>query len=205
MPWVRLKLHDREGNYQRVARVLKYEGHMLVYDPQTNSVGWVAMKGIPASLTEVEAWSTEDLGNFYPALCAIQEDPQATRPPSEEVTAGYGPPKVETPKPMVGNMEANVDWDTDDIQDRSHTPSHSVGIGAIMLGESAEDTSPTGQNIRLMPECVIEPWAVLPQENAPEVEDKSPDDGNDAPSDEQQPKLECEGDIVDLYADTEEL
>ena len=31
-------------------------------------------------------------------------------------------------------------------------------------------------------------------------EEKSPDDGNDAPSDEQQTELECEGDIVDLYA-----
>ena len=29
MPGVQLKLHDQEGNYQEVARVLKYEGHML--------------------------------------------------------------------------------------------------------------------------------------------------------------------------------
>ena len=36
-------------------------------------------------------------------------------------------------------------------------------------------------------------------------EDKSPDDGNDAPTDEQQTKLEYEGDIIDLYAGTEEL
>ena len=38
-----------------------------------------------------------------------------------------------------------------------------------------------------------------------EAEEKSPDDGNDAPSDEQQTEFECEGDIVDLYASTEEL
>ena len=204
MPGVRLKLHDWEGNYQGVARVLKYEGHMLVYDPHTNGVGWVTMKGIPASLTEVEARSAEDLGNFYPAPRTTREDPQATRPPSEGVTAGYGLPKAEMPKPTAGNVEANVDWDTDDAQDRSRTPSPSAGIGAITLGESAEDTSPARQNIRLMTERVIEPGAVLPQENAPEAE-KSPDDGNDAPSDEQQSELECEGDIVDLYAGTEEL
>ena len=36
---MRLKLHDREGNYQGVARVLKYKGCMLVYDPQTNGLG----------------------------------------------------------------------------------------------------------------------------------------------------------------------
>ena len=74
-----------------------------------------------------------------------------------------------------------------------------------MLGESVEDTPPARQNIRLVTECVIEPGAVPPQENAPEAEDKSPDDGNDAPSDEQQSELECEGDIVDLYTGTEEL
>ena len=205
MPGVHLKLHDWEGNYQGVARVLKYKGHMLVYDPQTNGVGWVAMKGVPASLTEVEARTVEDLGNFYPAPRAIREDPQATWPPSEEDTAGYGPLKVELPKPMAGNMEANVDWDTADIQDRSRTPSPCVGVGAITLDESTGDTPPAGQNIRLVPERVIEPRAVPPQENAPEAEDKSPDDGNDAPSDEKQPELECEGDIVDLYADTKEL
>ena len=28
-------------------RVLRYEGHMLVYDPHTNGVGWVTMKRRP--------------------------------------------------------------------------------------------------------------------------------------------------------------
>ena len=93
MPGVCLNLHDREGNHQGVARVLKYEGHMLVYDPHTNGTGWVAMKGVPASLTEVEARLAEELGNFYPAPHATREDPQATRPPSEEVIVGYKPSK----------------------------------------------------------------------------------------------------------------
>ena len=56
-----------------------------------------------------------------------------------------------------------------------------------------------------MSEHVIELGVVSPQENLPEVEDKSQGEGDDAPSDEQQPKLGCEGDIVDLYASTEEL
>ena len=80
-----------------------------------------------------------------------------------------------------------------------------MGIGAITLGESTEDTPPVRQNIRLITEHVIEPGVVPPQENAPEADGKSLDDGNDAPSDEQQTKPECEGDIVDLYAGTEEL
>ena len=98
-----------------------------------------------------------------------------------------------------------MDWDTDDVQDRSHSPSPSAGVGAIMLGESAGDTPPTGQSTHLMMGCVVEPGAVSPDEDAPKAEKKSPDDGNDAPSDEQQAELECKGDIVDLYASTEEL
>ena len=78
MPGVRLNLLDLDGNHQGVARVLRYEGHMLVYDPHTNSAGWVTMKGVPASLTKVEAWLAEELGNFYPAPRAMHEDPQAT-------------------------------------------------------------------------------------------------------------------------------
>ena len=162
------------------------------------------MKGVPASLTEVEAWSVEELGNFYPAPCAMREEPWATRPPSEEVTVSHGPPKAETPKPTAGTVEANVDWDTDDVQDRSRSPSPSAGISTITLGESAGDTPPVGQDICLVTECVVEPGAVPPQENTPEAE-KSPDEGNDAHPEEQQTELECEGDIIDLYASTEEL
>ena len=54
MPGVWLVLHNEGGKYQGVARVLKYEGHMLVYDLQTNGAGWVAMRGVPSLLTEVE-------------------------------------------------------------------------------------------------------------------------------------------------------
>ena len=102
------------------------------------------------------------------------------------------------PKLTTGTVEANVDWDTDDVQDRSRPPSPSAGMGAITLGESMGDTPPVGQSTRLVTEHVIEPGAAPPQEDAPEAEGKSPDDGNDAPTDEQQTELECEGDIVDL-------
>ena len=99
-----------------------------------------------------------------------------------------------------------MDWDT---QMMCRTgPVHPALLRVLALSRwvsPQEDTPPARQNIRLVTECVIEPGAVPPQENAPEVEDKSPDDGNDAPSDEQQTEPECEGDIVDLYAGTEEL
>ena len=203
MPGVHLKLNDHEGKYQGVARVLKYEGHMLVYDPQTNGTGWVAMRGFPSSLTEVEAQSTRDLGNFYPVPRATREEPRTTRSPQEEIVDCKSS-KTEPPRPTSGDVEANVDWDTDDVQDRSHTPSPSTGIGGITLGESTEDTPPARRNICLVSERVIEPGAVLPQEK-PEVEEKTQGDGDDTPPNKQEPKLGCEGDIVDLYAGTEEL
>ena len=131
MPGVHLKLHDWEGNYQGVARVLKYEGHMLIYDPQTNGAGWVVMKGIPSSLTEVEVCSAGDLGNFYPAPCIAHKDAQTIQSPPEEITEDRGLARAEMPRRMVGDVEAHIDWDTDDAQDRSHTNLPSAGIGAI--------------------------------------------------------------------------
>ena len=61
---IQLVLHDEEGKYQGMAKVLKYEGHMLVYDPQTNGPGWITMRGVPSSFTVVKLQSTSDLGNF---------------------------------------------------------------------------------------------------------------------------------------------
>ena len=52
---IQLALHDEEGRYQGVVRVLKFEGHMLVYDPQMNGAGWIVMRGVPSSLTAVES------------------------------------------------------------------------------------------------------------------------------------------------------
>ena len=176
---------------------------MLIYDPQTNGVGWVAMKGVPSSLTEVEVRSAGDLGKFYPVLCIAPKDAQTTQSLPEKITEDRGLAKTEMPRRTAGDVEAHIDWDTDDAQDRSRTPSPTVGIGEVMLGESAEDTPPPRQNIPLVSECVIEPGAVPPQENVWEIEGKSQDD--DAPSNEQQPKLMSESDVVDLFVSTEEL
>ena len=199
-----LKLHDREGNYQGVARVLKYEGHMLVYGPQTNGAGWVAMKGIPSSLTEVELRSAGNLGNFYPIPCTVPEGPKAAQSPPEKSTVEREQLKVETPRPMAGDMDKYIDWDTDDVQDRSRTPSPSAVIDKPTHGESAEDTLPARQNIRLVSEHVIEAGAVPPQEHTQVMDEDKPQDDS-APSDEEQPKLIAESDIIDLYVSMEDL
>ena len=95
MPGIWLVLHDEAGKYQGVARVLKFEGHMLVYDPQTNGAGRVAMRGVPSSLTEVELWSTSDLGNFYPIPSTVPAGPKATQSPPE-----YEQTETLSPKPQ---------------------------------------------------------------------------------------------------------
>ena len=90
-----------------------------------------------------------------------------------------------------------MDWDTADVQDRSCSPSPSAGVGAITLGESAEDVSPPGQDTHLVTDRVVEPGAVSPQESVPVTDEKE----IDAPSEAEF----CEGDMVDLYTSTEEL
>ena len=114
----------------------------------------------------------EELRNFYPAPREMCEEPQATWSPPEEATVSHELPKAETPRRKTGTVEANVDWDTDDVQDRSRPPSPSAGIGAIKLGESAEDVSPPGQDTRLGTDHVVEPGAVPPQESAPVADEK---------------------------------
>ena len=92
---------------------------MLVYDPQMNVMGWVAMRGIPSSLTEVESWSARDLGNFYPIPYAVPAGPT----PHGEPQVKYTQTGAQPSKPPVGDFDKYIDWDTDNIQDRSRTPS----------------------------------------------------------------------------------
>ena len=105
MPGIRLVLHDEMGKYQGVAHVLRYEGHMLVYDPQTNGMGWVAMRGIASSLTEVESRSASDLGNFYPIPCPV---PVGPTPPGEPQVE-YAQTGAQPSKPPVGNLDKFID------------------------------------------------------------------------------------------------
>ena len=121
--------------------MLRYEGHMLVYDPQTNGMGWVAMRGIPSLLMEVESQSASNLGNFYHIPCAAP----AGLIPHGEPRVEYAQTGAQPSKPPVGNFDKYVDWDTDDVQDQSCTPSPVTIIGEPTQG-AAEETPPTWQN-----------------------------------------------------------
>ena len=196
MPAIRLVLHDKTGKYQGVAHILKYKGHMLVYDPQTNHVGWVAMRGIPSSLTEVESRSVSDLGNFYPIPCTAPAGPTPPGEPQVEYTQSGAQPS----KTPARYLDKYADWDTDDVQDRSHTPSPVAIIGDPTQG-AVEETRPAWQHCCLVLEHVLEPEVVSPQEDTPE---KKTEDEN-TPTSREQPTPVAEDDVVSLYAGVEDL
>ena len=131
---------------------------MLVYDPQTNGVGWVTIRGIPSSLTEVESQSASDLGNFYPIPCMAP----AGLTPHGEQRDEYTQTRAHPSKPLMRDYD--VDWDTDDRQDQSRTPSPVANIDEPARG-AAEEISPAWQKRRLVPECIPEAKVVLPHES----------------------------------------
>ena len=102
---IRLALHDEEGRYQGMVRVLRFVGHMLVYDPQTNGAGWIAMRGVSSLLTEVESQSGSDLGNFCPSPSVAPVGPKPTPPSPVEPTVEYAWTKARSPRSMSPNLD----------------------------------------------------------------------------------------------------
>ena len=203
---IQLVLHDEAGKYQGVAQVLKFEGHMLVYDPQTNGVGWVAMRGVPSSLTEVESPSTSDLGNFYPSPSVAPAGPKASQSPPGEPAAEYEQTEAQSPNPTVVGLDKNIEWDTEDVEDQSHTPSPITIVDVPMQGEAGEETPPVRQNRCLVPERVIEPGVELPREHTPTMEGNQTPQNESVPADDkEQPHVIAEDEIVELYTGMEEL
>ena len=184
--------------------MLKFEGHMLVYDPQTNGAGWVAMRGVPSSLTEVESQSTSDLGNFYPIPATVPAGPKAAQSPPGEPTVEYKQMETQSPKPTEGDLDKYIEWDTDDVQDQSHTPSPTTIIDKPMQSE-AEETLPTRQNRHLVSEHVIEPWVVLFREHTPVMEERKTQQDESTSMNKEQANPMAEDEIVELFVGMEEL
>ena len=173
---------------------------MLVYDPQTNGVGWVAMRGIPSSLTEVESRLASDMGNFYPIPCAV---PVGFTPHGEPRTE-HTQTRAQSSKPPVRDFD--IDWDTDDTQDRSQTPSPVVIIGEPTQG-ATKGTSSMRQNRCLVPERVLEADVEPHREDAPEKvenEKKEMQKGENTPSGERSTPR-AEDDVVILHVGVEDL
>ena len=203
---VQLALHDEAGRYQGVARVLKFEGHVLVYDLQTNGAGWVAMRGIPSSLTKVESRSASDLGNFYPSPSAAPAGLKATQSPPVEPTVEYEKTDTQSLNPTAVALDKYIEWDIDDVQDQSRTPSPTAVIDVPTQGEAVEETPPARQNRCLVSERVIKPGAVSPREHTLVAQGKRAPQNESIPVDNQeQPCIIARDEIVELHAAMEEL
>ena len=191
-----LVLHDEMGQCKGVARVLKYEGHMLVYDPQTNGTGWVPMRGIPSLLTNVESRSVSDLGNFYPIHCTVVG---GMTPHGENQQAEYSHAGIQASEFPLREFDA--DWDTDDAQDRSLTPSPVVIVDEPTQGATGK-TSSMGHSRCLVPEHMLEAETKLHRESAPKkVEEEKTDTqkGENTPRAERSTPV-TEDDVVILHA-----
>ena len=193
MPGIQLALHDEEGKYQGVARVLRFEGHMLVYDLQMNGARWITIRGVSSSLTVVELWSTSDLGNFYPYLSMAPAGLKPSQPPALELMVEYIQTEAGPPWSTSAGLDRFAEWDTEEVyteevQDWSHAPSPPVVITVALWGEAVEGTPPARQNIHLVSERFTESGTGSPHEHTTDAEArKTPLTGQveDAPTDEQ--------------------
>ena len=63
---IKVMMQNEEGHYGNAACALKYEGHMVIYDPQKDVSQWVPVRGVSTLLTSSELRSTNDLNNMNP-------------------------------------------------------------------------------------------------------------------------------------------
>ena len=80
--------------------------------------------------------------------------------------------EAQSPEPAAVGLDKYIEWDTDEVQDRSRTPSPTAVIDVPMQGEAVEETPPVRQNRCLVSECVIGPGALSPREHTPVGEGK---------------------------------
>ena len=66
MPGIKLTMQNGEGQYGNAACTLKYEGHMLIYNPQKDISQWVPVRGVSALLTSLELRPANNLNNMNP-------------------------------------------------------------------------------------------------------------------------------------------
>ena len=65
---IKLMMQNEEGRYRNATHALKYEVHMLIYDPQKDISQWVPVRGVSALLTSPELRLANDLNNMNPYL-----------------------------------------------------------------------------------------------------------------------------------------
>ena len=194
-----------------VVRVLRFVGHMLVYDPQMNGAGWIAMRGVPSSLTEVELHSTSNLGNFCPCPSVAPMDQKPAQPSPVESMVEYAWTEARSLQFTSPNLDRLTEWNTEEeyteeVLDSSSPPSPPATVARTPRSEEVEETPPASINRCLISELFIEPGVALPHECTPETEAGKTPQAKDVPTDDQeQAHITPEDEVVELHIGTEEL
>ena len=129
--------------------------------------------------------------------------PKASQSPPGEPAAEYEQTEAQSPNPTVVGLDKYIKWDTEEVQDRSHTPSPTTVIDVPMQGEVGEETPPMRQNRCLVPECVIEPGAELPRECRPTAEGKQTPQNESIPADDKDQLYPIQAQIAPIYHATD--
>ena len=68
IPEIKLMMQNEERCYGNITCTLKYEGHMLIYNPQKDISQWVPVRDVSTSLMSLELRLANDLNNMNPYL-----------------------------------------------------------------------------------------------------------------------------------------
>ena len=148
----RVMLQNDDGHYSSVAHALKFEGSMLIYDPQRDITQWVLVRGVMASLTMMELRLANDLSNMFPSL---HEGTEPVQPPSLSSWLKGIPVGVEFDSETF-EEDSGEEWDKKEHGDWSCCPSlllrmgHYLGGGACHspgAGGAGQKNSHMGQHI----------------------------------------------------------
>ena len=165
MTGFRLMLQDNKGQYPNSGHALIFEGSMLVYDLQHDSVQWVPVRGTSATLTMMELCMANDLNNMVPLPYNKVE---LVRPPSPEIVKGI-PMGTESDTDSSA-IDSGDEWDKAEVGVWSCCPTLTTKIGptwaevhtAAQEEEVVKNQASTWDDIvsRQLPGGTEEDWGV---------------------------------------------
>ena len=126
MPGFKLMMQNEEGHYGNATHALKFEGHMLIYDPQKDVSQWVPVRGVSTSLTTSELRLANDLNNMNPYL---YDGLRLVQPHSPMLVQGIPTGEEESDTDSCGEpSDSEEEWDKTERSDWLRCP-HSMPLG----------------------------------------------------------------------------
>ena len=136
MPGFKLMMQNEEGHYGNATHALKFEGHMLIYDPQKDASQWVPVRGVSASLTTLELRLANNLNNMNPYL---HDRPGLVQPHSPMLVWGIPVGEEESDTDSCGEpSDLGEEWDKTKCGNWSHCPSLPLGEGPTWVEATAK-------------------------------------------------------------------